>query len=791
MALTDAEDAAISSLLTGGVEAPLEEQPGTEEKPVELAMFGRTGSTASTFIQKMLFGDGLFKSRQVLDELKSGQREKLDLRDMFLDPDAPAEESTTIPKFIRNLPDGEKIEVNIAKELAAGDKTEIKPTDKEFKTFQEERLSDAEPIKGLLTDFRVQGSKGDEKIPNERSVLNTIEAISKSQSGKINEAKRGEIENVELEKLSDLVGLSPKALKTRILGRRKGEAITVRGFGMAETMLASRTLLENEIRKLDELAEMAANGNDQSLLSFRQQFELVSQLQAQIKGSQTEIARALAQFRIPTRNQAMNRLKNQDVSVLLDEFGGTDSLKIMAKRYLELDNDSAKAQLIRGNKSFVGKSMDAFYEVWINALLSSPVTHTKNVVGAFLTTFAHVPETYVAAGVGTLRRNMLGQTGGVQFGEANAQLFGAMMAFSEAWNIASLAYKTGEKPILGSKIEMTSGQKFSSAFSAEAFGATGTMGNAVNSLGKLATLGGVPTSMLEFEDTYFKVVAQRMSLYQQAFREAKQRNLGVEDFAEYVANYVYDPPENAIMQADAHAQYVTLQSEVDDFGKKLKGLRNGPISRFFIPFFKTPYNAFKYAFTERSALGLASANLRETIAAGSRPNATAQQKAASDMAIARQSLGAMTTALVIMYTAQGRINSGIALGTQKPFMFYNGSITLAGQQVAQVMNFSLTGQTGMQAFHTINGHYQASSASTDQVPFAGARNANLMVEGQTSYEMTMEIAVDDPLFYHKMRTGTEFSVHGENNSTTNQIRIVFVYVLVNLKILYRTLYFLK
>ena len=38
-------------------------------------------------------------------------------------------------------------------------------------------------------------------------------------------------------------------------------------------MLASRTLLENEIRKLDELAELAASGNDQSLVSFRQQFE--------------------------------------------------------------------------------------------------------------------------------------------------------------------------------------------------------------------------------------------------------------------------------------------------------------------------------------------------------------------------------------------------------------------------------------------------------------------------------------------------------------------------------------
>jgi len=123
-------------------------------------------------------------------------------------------------------------------------------------------------------------------------------------------------------------------------------------------------------------------------------------------------------------------------------------------------------------------------------------------------------------------------------------------------------------------------------------------------------------------------------------------------------------------------------------------------------------------------------------------------------------------------TEQGRINSGIAKGTQKPFMFYNGSINLAGQQVAQVLNFTLTGQTGMQAFHTINGQHQATSAYGDQVPFAGARNATLMVEGQTSYEMTMEIGVDDPLFYHKMRSGVEFSVNGEN-STTNQIRIEF------------------
>lgn len=118
-----------------------------------------------------------------------------------------------------------------------------------------------------------------------------------------------------------------------------------------------------------------------------------------------------------------------------------------------------------------------------------------------------------------------------------------------------------------------------------------------------------------------------------------------------------------------------------------------------------------------------------------------------------------------------RYASGIAPCTQKPFMFYNGTINMAGVQVAQVLNFNLTGQTGMQAFHTIGGQSSVNSA-TEQVPFGGSRNTNIMVEGQTSYEMTMEIGVDDPLFFHKMRSATEFNSSKEGLAD-NQIRIDF------------------
>ena len=114
-----------------------------------------------------------------------------------------------------------------------------------------------------------------------------------------------------------------------------------------------------------------------------------------------------------------------------------------------------------------------------------------------------------------------------------------------------------------------------------------------------------------------------------------------------------------------------------------------------------------------------------------------------------------------------RKKAGIAVGTQKPYMFYNGTITLAGVQIGQVVSFTVTGTTGVQQFYTINGA-PITDATTDQTPFAGARNASIAVEGQTEYMMDMEIIVDDPVFYHKMRRAVDHDA-----TTANMIRLSF------------------
>ena len=121
-----------------------------------------------------------------------------------------------------------------------------------------------------------------------------------------------------------------------------------------------------------------------------------------------------------------------------------------------------------------------------------------------------------------------------------------------------------------------------------------------------------------------------------------------------------------------------------------------------------------------------------------------------------------------------RKQSGIEKGTQKPFMFYNGTIRVLGTSLGQVVSFTINGKTGVEQYWTISGANIA-DATTDQVPFAGTRNPALAVEGKTEYDMEMEIIVDDPLFYHNMRRAvTNYDDDTSDSTDDDLIRLSFV-----------------
>jgi len=496
-----------------------------------------------------------------------------------------------------------------------------------------------------MIDFRAVGEGGDQKIPDEGSVLSLINQISINTKINVDEATRGVVEQETTKELAEFLGTSPNKLKEAILQMEVGGVPIVQGAGLSETMLAVRNLVYSEQAKLDQLAEIAKKEpSDEAILNFRQQLDLVQNLQVRAKGAQTEIARTLAQYRIPVSENP--NVRDMDLTNLLQEKGGRQDNLELLESYLALPEGRDRANFARK----VGRHFsNSLYEIWINALLSSPVTHVKNITGAFLTTFAEIPVGFAGATVGTVRRTMGGE-GGMTFGDAYARMYGQIMAMQEAWGAAGKSFQTGEAFITGSKLMDTQrGQagRREPYIRKETWGKTGVAGFAIDALGNALTLGGLPTRLLEFEDTWFKVVAQRGSLYEQGFRASREQNLKGDDASNFIANFVADPPPQALEEANDTARNVTLQSPLDhEPGKSIHNLARLKGMRWFIPFLRTPYNALRFSF-EHTPLAPFTKNYKDAMS-GNDP-------VKKDIARARVALGSSAMATVGAMAASGQI----------------------------------------------------------------------------------------------------------------------------------------
>ena len=108
-------------------------------------------------------------------------------------------------------------------------------------------------------------------------------------------------------------------------------------------------------------------------------------------------------------------------------------------------------------------------------------------------------------------------------------------------------------------------------------------------------------------------------------------------------------------------------------------------------------------------------------------------------------------------TAVKRKDSGIAEGSEKPFMFYNGSIEMFGETIANVAAFELRGKTGTELYHITQGNPLADTVNSDgrvmkQIPYGGTRNAAIIREGREEFEMEVDVYISDPLLWNELRT---------------------------------------
>ena len=422
-----------------------------------------------------------------------------------------------------------------------------------------------------------------------------------------------------------------------LVARRKGDPLN------AEQSVAARQLWAASADKLSQVAkEASANPSEANLFAFRKMLATHYAIQNEVIAARTETARALASWRIPAGGSAE---RFRDISQALEANGGSEVTRDMADRVAKLANAGMYEELDNFVQRGVwARTRDAMQEAWIMGLLSGPKTHIVNAMSNTAVVFMQMYERKAAEIISSI----LGNSGGVQAGEAMTQWFGLTQSWKDGLRYAAKSAKTGEVGFGMSKVELPR----TGSITSEAFNlSSGTWaGRAVDGIGNIVR---IPGRALAASDEFFKTIGYRMELNAQALRQAAgEVHAGVipaDGIKARVAELLENPPENLRMSAVDQALYQTFTNSPGKLAQGLQSLKaQFPALTVILPFVRTPANILKYTF-ERTPLAPLMSSVRADIAAGG---------ARQDLALAR-----LSTGTALMMVAADMAMSGTVSGS--------------------------------------------------------------------------------------------------------------------------------
>jgi len=443
-----------------------------------------------------------------------------------------------------------------------------------------------------------------------------------------------------------------------------GEAFLSRLLGSDGKMMANAVetykaleVLESSANELDRLFKMVNSGNatDVDKLVLRQQIAFHGLIQRGVKGIQTETARSLAVFRIPRDGNAAI------VRQVIDEYGGDAALSDLAKSYLTLESRAAQNSLVE--KSMMSGVKDVWFTTYINGLLSSPVSHAKNIVSNTSFGLYQIPERLMAAfysnvlppGVRSFKALVPGSDAEkIGYDEALTMVQSLRNGMVEGFDLATTAFKKNQPSDLMSKIEAQRGTALPPISSA-GFGIEQDkwFGKAIDYYGTAVTL---PGRMLMAEDEFFKGVLYRMELNtlitrrsKTVYRDSLESGMPEADAlakaeAETISLF-QNPPRDLDEAAVLFAQKGTFTADLPPALKSLQQTFNHPALKIVVPFFKTPAN-IGLQVIERTPFAPLSSQWREEIAKGG---------VYRDMALAKVTLGSAVLATFGALAGEGSI----------------------------------------------------------------------------------------------------------------------------------------
>jgi hypothetical protein len=426
----------------------------------------------------------------------------------------------------------------------------------------------------------------------------------------------------DTQRLANLTNMTVEEL----LARASGEAWS------APRILAARHLLVSSQESILKEAQKIASGvgTDLDKANFTERLAVHFAILGQVSGLASEAGRALNQFKIMAKNFESGMIRLEE---FLNLTKGKLPIEKVAEKIADLDTPEGLTKVVGG--LYKATTWDKFIELWINGLLSNPVTHMVNSISNTLTGLWMVPERFLASQIGKITPGA--KTGGVAAGEAVAMVYGMVNGLKDAARMFAKTMRDPETADSLTKYEMPR-----RAINIEG---GGIMGKAVDYMIH------APTTALLAEDEFFKAVAYRTELHARAYRKAiVEEGLSGEKAARRIVEIINNPPPDIKYGAVDYSRYVTFTQPAGAFaGAITQAAEAVPYLRMIIPFIRTPVNIVKFGL-ERTPAVLASRKFWETITQGT--------KVERDMALAKLGLGTVVMLSVMELAHRGDITGG-------------------------------------------------------------------------------------------------------------------------------------
>ena len=438
-----------------------------------------------------------------------------------------------------------------------------------------------------------------------RDTQKVIEIVVKSMMKSQKKSWDEVITNKQVDELSDMMDMEADVLA-------KGLTQTDNIAELPFRVIATKKALQGLALEAKRLSKIIAKGD----ASISKKTDLAKTL-AIIANTTDELKTAI---QAAARTTQAGRIKTGaakiDIAALNDIVKSFDGdIDAFAKRMAKIDDFSAIKKMVQ--RSFARRSWDAVTEVYINGLLSGPITQVINLSSTFIETVLK-PLELITGGLAT----SFTKNGRRSIRLGFSRYRGMIKNIDDT--LISVGRALKEEDLIADKGGRIIEQQAPKAFSAENFNIKNKTGAFIfNSIGKLLRL---PSRLLVTGDELFKQINYRGKLHELAVQKALSKNLKGAKFDSFVRNFEkkgFDELGRFVNdEAKQYSRIATFTEDLEggawlNMGGAIQSMNKiVPLFKLVAPFVRTPTNLFRHNMQRLPITGLLQKRNFEMLKAG-------------------------------------------------------------------------------------------------------------------------------------------------------------------------------